>query len=168
MPRFHRRSRVISRLAFRFERIARFRELSENTPVMTSHLTFVLRSLSGRCPNLTLWSRLTLTLQQTGTTMRWILYNLARNPEAQDRLREEVDNVFGSDGQFMDKQLNKIPYLKSCLKETMRWRRNTWLIKFKVTSYIVAPWGCREPVYDAPTHPIPSIYISLCIRTEPS
>ena len=57
---------------------------------------------------------------QTSNTMLWLMYRLANNPEVQDRVFEEVNQVLGQDGYVTDKELNKIPYLKSCLKESVR------------------------------------------------
>ncbi|XP_031571785.1 uncharacterized protein LOC116305923 [Actinia tenebrosa] len=56
----------------------------------------------------------------TSNTALWLLYNLARNPEAQERLYEEIVSVTGKDGYLTAKNMGRISYLKACLKESMR------------------------------------------------
>ena len=49
------------------------------------------------------------------------LYFLTQNPSAQSKLREEIGLLLDeTDGQFNEKHLNSIPFLKACVKETMR------------------------------------------------
>ncbi|MBN3283671.1 CP24A protein, partial [Polyodon spathula] len=59
-------------------------------------------------------------VETTANAMLWAIFNLSRNPQAQARLNKEVLKVL-PDGQaptVMD--INKIPFLKACLKESMR------------------------------------------------
>ncbi|KAK8737455.1 hypothetical protein OTU49_004495, partial [Cherax quadricarinatus] len=49
------------------------------------------------------------------------LYNLARNPEKQARLQEELDQVLGDGSQpLTTNHLARLPYLKACVRETLR------------------------------------------------
>ena len=49
-----------------------------------------------------------------------MLYNLANFPEAQEKLHKEVTSVLKR-GEFASHQtLQKMPFLKGCVKETLR------------------------------------------------
>lgn len=52
--------------------------------------------------------------------MLWLLYDMARNPRAQEELYKEVVEVVGKDGYVTAADLTRIPYLKACTKESMR------------------------------------------------
>ncbi|XP_068713683.1 cytochrome P450 27C1-like [Montipora foliosa] len=56
----------------------------------------------------------------TATTLLWMLYHLARHPEVQDKLYQEVLEVVGKDGNITAVNIGKMSYLKACLKESMR------------------------------------------------
>ncbi|XP_053951738.1 cytochrome P450 CYP12A2-like [Anastrepha ludens] len=57
----------------------------------------------------------------TGSLAVGVLLCLAKNPEAQEKLRKEVKRVLPQkDGDFTTDALNNIPYLRACLKETLR------------------------------------------------
>ncbi|XP_023219541.1 cytochrome P450 302a1, mitochondrial-like [Centruroides sculpturatus] len=51
----------------------------------------------------------------TGITLAYLLYNLAKNPDKQDILYEEIKNFDDSPN-----ELQKYIYLKACIKESMR------------------------------------------------
>ncbi|XP_022081327.1 cytochrome P450 4X1-like [Acanthaster planci] len=58
----------------------------------------------------------------TASSLTWILYFLARHPEHQARVQEEIDDVLAgrsSDNVEWD-DLGKFPYLVQCLKESQR------------------------------------------------
>ena len=57
---------------------------------------------------------------QTSNTMLWLLYNIARHPEIQDKLYREVISYIGQDGRLKEEDLTQIPYMKACLKESLR------------------------------------------------
>lgn len=48
-----------------------------------------------------------------------ILYQLALHQEKQEKLREEVEEVL-TDGSLDNEKLERMSYLKACVKETMR------------------------------------------------
>lgn len=57
---------------------------------------------------------------QTSTTTLWWLYNLARFPEVQEKLYQDLESVLDNDEEVTPQHLTKLPYLKACLKESMR------------------------------------------------
>ena len=71
------------------------------------------------------WSLLCLSVclsvcLQTSTTATYMLYALARHPEVQRRLREEVLSVVGPTALPTSKQLQELHYAKSIITETLR------------------------------------------------
>jgi len=53
--------------------------------------------------------------------MGFLFYNLARNPDKQEILRQEILNLVGPRGTPATvKALNKMPYMRACIKETLR------------------------------------------------
>eukprot|EP00761_Pharyngomonas_kirbyi_P013718 gb/GECH01013747.1/.p1 GENE.gb/GECH01013747.1/~~gb/GECH01013747.1/.p1 ORF type:complete len:556 (+),score=141.18 gb/GECH01013747.1/:1-1668(+) len=62
-------------------------------------------------------------IDTTSVTLTWLLYNLAANPEKQEKLYEEIESCLGSRPQDkeMDKSvISKMKYLKNCLAESAR------------------------------------------------
>ena len=57
---------------------------------------------------------------QTSTVTSWCLYSLAKNPEAQQRMRDEVEGVVAQGETISPDHLAQMPYLKAVLKETFR------------------------------------------------
>ena len=54
--------------------------------------------------------------------MGFLLYLLARNPQKQEKLRQEILSVVGPKGSPVTSgALNELNYLKACIKETMRY-----------------------------------------------
>lgn len=56
-------------------------------------------------------------IDSTGNTAGFLMYHLANNPEAQERLRREVEH-FGP--HLTATNLGKMPYFRACLKESFR------------------------------------------------
>mmetsp|Transcript_41143 Transcript_41143/g.87088 ORF Transcript_41143/g.87088 Transcript_41143/m.87088 type:complete len:578 (-) Transcript_41143:134-1867(-) len=58
----------------------------------------------------------------TGHTMTWLLYELAKNPDVQIRLQQEVDEFFvflnGRSMEYGD--LSRLPFMTRCIMETLR------------------------------------------------
>ena len=59
-------------------------------------------------------------LFQSSFTQVWALYKLATNPDVQERLRSEVQEVVGSADIVTPDHIAKMPYLRDTLKETLR------------------------------------------------
>lgn len=56
-------------------------------------------------------------IDTTGNTLGFLLYHLAANPDKQEILRQECLDI----GPYLrEKDLNKMRYLKACIKETFR------------------------------------------------
>ena len=58
----------------------------------------------------------------TGITLTWMFYELARNPEVQTKLQEEIDAALeDTDGKLPDYNvIQELPYLEMCIMETLR------------------------------------------------
>jgi ent-kaurene oxidase len=52
-------------------------------------------------------------------TTEWAMFELAKNPEIQDRLYQEIKEVCG-DGKLTEDHLPRLPYLKAVFYETLR------------------------------------------------
>lgn len=59
----------------------------------------------------------------TGHTLSWLMFELARHPDIQKRLQQEVDEFFKElDGRDMTYQdLTKLPFMTRCIMETLRY-----------------------------------------------
>ncbi|EHB15089.1 1,25-dihydroxyvitamin D(3) 24-hydroxylase, mitochondrial [Heterocephalus glaber] len=58
--------------------------------------------------------------ETTANSLMWILYNLSRNPQVQQKLLNEIQSVLPENQMPRAEDLKKMPYLKACLKESMR------------------------------------------------
>ena len=56
----------------------------------------------------------------TSNTMQWVLYMMAKNPDKQDILRQEVLSVLGETTLATPTTLAQMPYLKAWVRETLR------------------------------------------------
>ena len=56
-------------------------------------------------------------IDTTGNTLSFLMYNLATNPDKQEKLRKECQK-FGKN--LTVKDLNEVRYLKACIQETLR------------------------------------------------
>ncbi|XP_060925814.1 1,25-dihydroxyvitamin D(3) 24-hydroxylase, mitochondrial [Limanda limanda] len=59
-------------------------------------------------------------VETTANGMLWAIFNLSRNPGAQRRLREEIKEAVPADQNPSGEHIKSMPYLKACLKESMR------------------------------------------------
>lgn len=55
----------------------------------------------------------------TANVLSFVLYHLAKNPTAQDRLYTEIRQQCG-DGELNESMFANMPYLKACIKESLR------------------------------------------------
>ncbi|XP_078373566.1 cytochrome P450 27C1-like [Oculina patagonica] len=56
----------------------------------------------------------------TSNTMQWVLYMMAKNPDKQEILRQEVLSVLGDQNQASPATIAQMPYLKAWVRETLR------------------------------------------------
>ncbi len=86
---------------------------------------------------------LTLAVAGTETTasvLSWMLYELARNPEVEARVLEELDEVLGDRPVAFD-DLGRLPYLGRVVEETLRMHHTGWLVTRRtVTETRLGPW----------------------------
>ncbi|XP_069352260.1 1,25-dihydroxyvitamin D(3) 24-hydroxylase, mitochondrial isoform X2 [Eulemur rufifrons] len=59
-------------------------------------------------------------VETTANSLMWILYNLSRNPQVQQKLLKEIQSVLPENQMPRAEDLRNMPYLKACLKESMR------------------------------------------------
>ena len=57
---------------------------------------------------------------QTAHTSTFMLYELSKHPEVQEKLRHEVVSVLGESGEADAESLQKMPYLIQVIRETQR------------------------------------------------
>lgn len=59
-------------------------------------------------------------IDSTANSIVFILYNIARHADVQQRLYEEISEVMADDDVVQARHLNSMKYLKACVKETFR------------------------------------------------
>ena len=67
---------------------------------------------------------------QTSNQAAFLLYYMAKNPEAQEELYHQIRSVLGDRTQPTSEDLSKIPYLKGCIMETFRYKILLSIIKY--------------------------------------
>lgn len=103
--------------------MADLKHASDNGIELESNLLFDLLSTPGLTPELV---RRTMTdvfiggIDSTANTMTFMLFNLAKNPEKQERLFQELKEHVPMKGEIQEDTINKMPYLKACLRESFR------------------------------------------------
>ena len=73
-------------------------------------------------------------IDTTSHSSSFLFYLLARNPEKQQKLREEILQVVGPRGTPVTaSSLNQLHYLKACVKESLRYLLNiVFMLKEKI------------------------------------
>ena len=56
----------------------------------------------------------------TGNAASILLYDLASNPDKQEKLHQEIVKVTGKTGQMTEASLTELRYLKACIAESLR------------------------------------------------
>uniref|UniRef100_A0AAX7U2Y9 Cytochrome P450, family 24, subfamily A, polypeptide 1 n=1 Tax=Astatotilapia calliptera TaxID=8154 RepID=A0AAX7U2Y9_ASTCA len=59
-------------------------------------------------------------VETTANSMLWFIFNLSRNPSAQKKLLQEIREIVPPDQDPSGEHIKNMPYLKACLKESMR------------------------------------------------
>ncbi|EDV28482.1 uncharacterized protein TRIADDRAFT_19239 [Trichoplax adhaerens] len=85
-------------------------------------LTYVIATgkLSRSEANVAMMELLFGGVDTAATTILWTLYNLGKNPRVQDKLRSEVRSIMKDSKEPDANLIEKMPYLRSCVKETLR------------------------------------------------
>lgn len=69
---------------------------------------------------MSLWEPIIESSDTTLITTEWAMYELAKNPDCQAKLYQEIQNVVGTERMVTEDDLPKMPYLKAVIKETLR------------------------------------------------
>ncbi|MEU6142841.1 cytochrome P450 [Streptomyces sp. NPDC047081] len=67
------------------------------------------------------------SIETTGTTLAWALYEIARNPAVERRLREELASVCG-DRPLRHDDIDRLPYARRVLQEAIRKYGVLWMV----------------------------------------
>ncbi|MGH0166828.1 UNVERIFIED_CONTAM: hypothetical protein FKN15_068369 [Acipenser sinensis] len=59
-------------------------------------------------------------VETTANSLLWAIFNISRNPHVQEKLHKEIQDVISVHPIPTAKDITKMPYLKACLKESMR------------------------------------------------
>ena len=58
--------------------------------------------------------------ETSSVSLAWTLYELAKNPHIQDKLRREVEKAFSDEGELTWEKLEKLQFLENVIKESLR------------------------------------------------
>ncbi|XP_073471586.1 ultra-long-chain fatty acid omega-hydroxylase-like isoform X2 [Aquarana catesbeiana] len=102
----------------------------------------------------------------TASGLSWILYNLARHPEYQDKCREEIRELIkGKETAHLDwDDLSQLPFTAMCIKESLRLHPPVTAVSRRCTEDIALPDGkvipkgniCLISIYG--THHNPAVW----------
>ncbi|XP_051026827.1 cytochrome P450 4F1 isoform X2 [Acomys russatus] len=83
----------------------------------------------------------------TASGLSWILYNLAKHPEYQERCRQEVQELLRDrePEEIEWDDLAQLPFLTMCIKESMRLHPPVTVISRRCTQDVVLPGGRTIP-----------------------
>lgn len=117
----------------------------EDVLARTSPLTSVLAFVHGFHPFIEVPTFLAAGHETTATATGWVLCELAKNPELQQKLREELLAV-ESETPTME-ELNQLPYLDKVVRETLRLHSPVTMVSREAQYDDVIP--VSEPFLDA-------------------
>jgi len=100
----------------------------------------------------------------TAASMSWFLYCMADNPQCQERVFDEMKDIFGaSNRQCSFEDLSQMKYLEYCIKESLRLYSSGALYERKINRDIqlgdyLIPAGCNLNIMAYGLHRNPRIY----------
>nr|XP_043617376.1 ent-kaurene oxidase-like [Erigeron canadensis] len=94
-------------------------ESGENLNTYIDYLLSEAQPLTEKQLLMSLWEPIIETSDTTMVTTEWAMYELAKNPQRQARLYEEIQSVCGSE-KITEEKLCKMPYLSAVFHETLR------------------------------------------------
>ncbi|KAK3798075.1 hypothetical protein RRG08_034631 [Elysia crispata] len=103
------------------------------------------QSLSLKQIQIILTALYTAGTESTAKNMQVLFYNLAKNPDKQEKLYEEIKVTLGGDEPLTKEALAEMPYLKACLKESFRLIQPTIFSANRVLPEDVVIRGYRIP-----------------------
>lgn len=95
-------------------------ENSSTSEEEESLMQLLLKSCSPRDACVMAVDSMAAGIDTTSLTVAYVFRNLADNPAAQKRLQEEVDRVLPDGKPLTVQAINDMPYLRACVKESMR------------------------------------------------
>lgn len=102
---------------------SKVKDLDKIDPDDTSNLSLMEKLIlrgSPRDASIMAVDAMAAGIDTTSLTLAYVLRNLAANPEKQEKLQEEIDRVLPNKKPLEIDDIDKIPYLKACIKESMR------------------------------------------------
>ncbi|XP_046963903.1 cytochrome P450 6B2-like [Vanessa cardui] len=96
--------------------------------------------------------------ETTSTTTNFLLYELAKNKHAQDKVIEEVDAYFNKHGVIKYECVNEMPYVEACIEETLRLYPVLGTLTREVMSSYTLPTGLQLKKGDRVHIPISHIH----------
>jgi len=101
------------------EKLANRPENSEEDPTILEE--FLAGGMSPEDTVIMVNDMLITGIETTSNSTSFLFYLLARNPEIQEKLREEIFQVVGPRGSPVTASaVNELRYLKACVKESLR------------------------------------------------
>ena len=73
----------------------------------------------------------------TGTTLAFTCYELAKNPDVQEKLREEIDNITTDNKDLTYDDLQNMPYLDQIISEILRIHVSILHVRYTLRDYKV-------------------------------
>ncbi|XP_072030699.1 cytochrome P450 4F4-like [Amphiura filiformis] len=105
----------------------------------------------------------------TASGISWFLYNLAVRPKIQEKCQREIDEYFQLKGtdQLEWNDMNNLPYLTMCIKESLRLSTPVPYILRRVTRDITLPDGKVIPTGSFASILLVGIHLNPAIWTDP-
>ncbi|XP_019152293.1 PREDICTED: ent-kaurene oxidase, chloroplastic [Ipomoea nil] len=98
------------------------RERIESGTAINSMLDYLVseeQTLTEKQLQMSVWEEIIETSDTTVVTTEWAMYELAKDPERQDRLFREIQGVCGG-GKVTEDKVRQLPYLSAIFHETLR------------------------------------------------